>query len=376
MDPKWSDLGKARANALCCTTAPARSCYHKSIAILGPDLRQRAHAAVRMNGNKAALQQSHFDTSPYTKSEGNVGQKFVSSSLIAAEAMDTAVKGEPAQSFSLDSAFTEFRSNFYDPGDLGSLATRLGWKMSSPDLGVTGASTVSHTPAMLVQSATPSAGFNHVSRPCFPCPTLHLSTRHSMNVGHSGNGQIQLWQFLLELLSDGRNMECITWEGTNGEFKLVDPDEVSRRWGERKCKPNMNYDKLSRALRYYYDKNIITKVHGKRYAYKFDFQGIAQAIQSQTGSSATEMFAHSAAVRLTNEFTMQQPPGINGWSSYPRPMNLMATPLTNNPAGLFSASVGYPHLGSPGGSSARNFPFCSRTMNNSGCNFTTYTRNF
>lgn len=34
----------------------------------------------------------------------------------------------------------------------------------------------------------------------------------------------------------------------------------------------MNYDKLSRALRYYYDKNIMTKVHGKRYAYKFDFQ--------------------------------------------------------------------------------------------------------
>jgi hypothetical protein len=36
-----------------------------------------------------------------------------------------------------------------------------------------------------------------------------------------------LWQFLLELLSDCRNADCITWEGVNGEFKLVDPDEVS-----------------------------------------------------------------------------------------------------------------------------------------------------
>ena len=88
----------------------------------------------------------------------------------------------------------------------------------------------------------------------------------------AGSGQIQLWQFLLELLSDSSNANCITWEGTNGEFKLTDPDEVARRWGERKSKPNMNYDKLSRALRYYYDKNIMTKVHGKRYAYKFDFQ--------------------------------------------------------------------------------------------------------
>ncbi|PIK43381.1 erg [Apostichopus japonicus] len=60
---------------------------------------------------------------------------------------------------------------------------------------------------------------------------------------------------------------------------MTDPDEVARRWGERKSKPNMNYDKLSRALRYYYDKNIMTKVHGKRYAYKFDFAGLAQAMQ-------------------------------------------------------------------------------------------------
>ncbi|NXV75494.1 FEV protein, partial [Atlantisia rogersi] len=94
-----------------------------------------------------------------------------------------------------------------------------------------------------------------------------------------GSGQIQLWQFLLELLSDRANLNCIAWEGTNGEFKLIDPDEVARRWGERKSKPNMNYDKLSRALRYYYDKNIMTKVHGKRYAYKFDFHGLAQVCQ-------------------------------------------------------------------------------------------------
>lgn len=72
-----------------------------------------------------------------------------------------------------------------------------------------------------------------------------------------GSGQIQLWQFLLELLSDSSNAACITWEGTNGEFKLTDPDEVARRWGERKSKPNMNYDKLSRALRYIFDRHDV-----------------------------------------------------------------------------------------------------------------------
>lgn len=38
--------------------------------------------------------------------------------------------------------------------------------------------------------------------------------------------------------------------------------------------------------RYYYDKNIMTKVHGKRYAYKFDFQGLAAATQPATGDPA------------------------------------------------------------------------------------------
>lgn len=61
----------------------------------------------------------------------------------------------------------------------------------------------------------------------------------------------------------------------------------------------MNYDKLSRALRYYYDKNIMTKVHGKRYAYKFDFQGLAAATQPTTADNyksagyGSELFMHA-----------------------------------------------------------------------------------
>jgi len=54
----------------------------------------------------------------------------------------------------------------------------------------------------------------------------------------------------MELLTVASNAACIAWEGVTGQFKMVDPDEVARRWGERKSKPNMNYDKLSRALRY------------------------------------------------------------------------------------------------------------------------------
>lgn len=52
--------------------------------------------------------------------------------------------------------------------------------------------------------------------------------------------------------------------GGQGEFKLTDPERVAQLWGERKNKPTMNYEKLSRALRYYYDGDMISKVHGKR----------------------------------------------------------------------------------------------------------------
>uniref|UniRef100_A0A1I7TYX9 ETS domain-containing protein n=1 Tax=Caenorhabditis tropicalis TaxID=1561998 RepID=A0A1I7TYX9_9PELO len=164
----------------------------------------------------------------------------------------------------------------------------------------------------------------------------------SKNLAHSGSGQTQLWQFLLELLSDKRYSEVITWEGTNGEFKLVDPDEVARKWGERKSKPNMNYDKMSRALRYYYDKNIMAKVHGKRYAYKFDFQGIAQALQPPAASHPHDYFNSQAMGRIAPDFS--------SWTSANyRSLNIAGF---NNGSTIFNPSVNYSAFGAAAGSSS------------------------
>ncbi|XP_018371105.1 PREDICTED: ETS-like protein pointed isoform X3 [Trachymyrmex cornetzi] len=102
----------------------------------------------------------------------------------------------------------------------------------------------------------------------------------------TGSGPIQLWQFLLELLTDKACQGFISWTGDGWEFKLTDPDEVARRWGIRKNKPKMNYEKLSRGLRYYYDKNIIHKTAGKRYVYRFVCD-----LQSLLGYSPDEIHA-------------------------------------------------------------------------------------
>lgn len=87
---------------------------------------------------------------------------------------------------------------------------------------------------------------------------------------YNGNGPIQLWQFLLELLLDTTQKGLIKWtHDEKFEFKLLNPNLIATMWGKRKNKPSMNYEKLSRGLRYYYDKHIIDKVHGKRYVYQF-----------------------------------------------------------------------------------------------------------
>ncbi|GCC45389.1 hypothetical protein chiPu_0029511 [Chiloscyllium punctatum] len=62
--------------------------------------------------------------------------------------------------------------------------------------------------------------------------------------------------------------------------------QVAKRWGNRKNKPKMNYEKLSRGLRYYYHRDIIQKTAGKRYVYRF-----ACDVQSLLGESPQQIHA-------------------------------------------------------------------------------------
>ncbi len=68
---------------------------------------------------------------------------------------------------------------------------------------------LSSTPATLCGTLLP-AGMSGNGQPCF-----------------TGSGPIQLWQFLLELLTDKQCQNFISWTGDGWEFKLTDPDEVS-----------------------------------------------------------------------------------------------------------------------------------------------------
>lgn len=80
-----------------------------------------------------------------------------------------------------------------------------------------------------------------------------------------------LWDFLQQLLNDPtqRYTNYIAWKNRDtGVFKIVDPAGLAKLWGIQKNHLSMNYDKMSRALRYYYRVNILRKVQGERHCYQ------------------------------------------------------------------------------------------------------------
>ena len=113
-----------------------------------------------------------------------------------------------------------------------------------------------------------------------------------------GSSHVQLWQFLLELLLDpASHSACIRWENFDeGEFQMVDPDKVAQKWGERKKRTNMNYDKMGRAMRYYYEKMILSKIPGKKCTYRFHVAGLMCQGRRTLGSKLVSFCGEGSCV--------------------------------------------------------------------------------
>ncbi|XP_049636058.1 ETS-related transcription factor Elf-5 isoform X3 [Suncus etruscus] len=91
----------------------------------------------------------------------------------------------------------------------------------------------------------------------------HSHGRTSLQSSH-------LWEFVRDLLlSPEENCGILEWEDREqGIFRVVKSEALAKMWGQRKKNDRMTYEKLSRALRYYYKTGILERVD-RRLVYKF-----------------------------------------------------------------------------------------------------------
>ena len=118
------------------------------------------------------------------------------------------------------------------------------------------------------------------------------------------------------------------------------------------------YKNNSTFFRYYYDKSILTKISGKRYAYRFDFKALDLAVQAQQNSTPSDTkladLKNIMAPFLGNPgSSTPSPRPYSGPGSYsPRPCQTPKTDLSSatspqSPPSPYSPEY-TPNLASPG----------------------------
>ncbi|XP_063072013.1 ETS-related transcription factor Elf-3 [Engraulis encrasicolus] len=99
------------------------------------------------------------------------------------------------------------------------------------------------------------------------CNDHYTETKKSK---HAPRGT-HLWEFIRDILiNPERNQGLMKWEDRrDGVFKFLKSEAVAQLWGQKKKNSSMTYEKLSRAMRYYYKREILERVDGRRLVYKF-----------------------------------------------------------------------------------------------------------
>merc|ERR1711988_1395423 len=82
---------------------------------------------------------------------------------------------------------------------------------------------------------------------------------------------LKISQWIVKLLRDPEtNPSVIMWEDEpEGKFRVINSTAFAQLWAKEEKNPAMNYEKLSRAMRYYYRNKEIEMVKGERLTYKF-----------------------------------------------------------------------------------------------------------
>lgn len=130
----------------------------------------------------------------------------------------------------------------------------------------------------------------------YPCSSLFIFAAFFSKVSKP----TKIFEFILDILSEPRYSSIITWDGSSGQFTITQPHQVAGLWGDRNGRPNMTYQKFTRALRYYYHKKVLAKVRGRKYTYQFNIRELERqyGYQGFTFSRATSGLLPITAMRF------------------------------------------------------------------------------
>ncbi|CAL4071821.1 unnamed protein product, partial [Meganyctiphanes norvegica] len=134
-----------------------------------------------------------------------------------------------------------------------------------------------HSPEYSIANLSPekrSSGDGEASKPA-PVPTVKRGPgrprKPENELKRKKKRTGRLWEFIRNLLHDPETCpSLVKWENAEeGVFRFVQAEKVAKMWGMRKHNSDMNYEKLSRAMRYYYKGGVFEIVAGRRLVYKF-----------------------------------------------------------------------------------------------------------